>query len=129
MTILPGHYPKICMRTIAATLIFHALHLKVCSLLLYHSNLSYDSVLIFYFPHLRHSNVYIQYHMEVYTGIRIQWLVATFTMLRDDDKKLSKRMSQNSVVVMRSILHCLKCIYCTQCKIKQLIQQLDSISI
>jgi len=50
-------------------------------------------------------------------------------MLRDDDKELSKRMSQNAVVVMRSILHGLKCIYCTQCKIKQLIQQLDSISI
>jgi len=55
--------------------------------------------------------------------------VATFTMLRDHDKKLGKSMSQNSVVVMRSILYGLKCIYCTQHKIKQLIQQLDSISI
>jgi len=55
-------------------------------------------------------------------------LVATFTMLRDDDKKLGKNMSQNSVVVMRLILYGLKCIYCTQCKIKQLIQQRDSIS-
>jgi len=44
-------------------------------------------------------------------------------MLRDDDKKLGKNMSQNSVVVMRLILYGLKCIYCTQCKIKQLIQQ------
>jgi len=42
---------------------------------------------------------------------------------------IRQKESQNSVVVMRPILHGLKCIYCTQCKIKQLIQQLDSICI
>jgi len=43
--------------------------------------------------------------------------------------KIRQKESQNSVLVLRSILHGLKCIYCTQCTIKQLIQQLDNISI
>jgi len=43
--------------------------------------------------------------------------------------KIRQKESQNSVVVMRPILHGLKCIYCIQCKIKQLIQKLDSICI